>query len=123
MLRVLAIGSHGAHRQARFQLTLVPDLACDESRRSTQSGSRQRTRQPTTIASIGLLVCAPIGGQQFEAVQSASIAARTANSAKARAKNINIALMAISHQQFVSLQPENLFHDGSSSIGEIARTG
>jgi hypothetical protein len=57
------------------------------------------------------------------AVQSASIAARTANSAKVRANNINIALMAISHQQFVSLQPENLFHDVSPSIGDIARTG
>jgi len=45
-------------------------------------------------------------------VQSASIAARTTNSAKVRANNINIALMAISQQQFVSLQPENLFHDG-----------
>jgi hypothetical protein len=44
-------------------------------------------------------------------MQSASIAARTANSAKVRANNINIALMAISHQQFVPLQSENLFHD------------
>jgi len=56
-------------------------------------------------------------------VQSANIAARTANSAKVRANNINIALMAIPHQQLVSLQPENLSHDGSPSIGEIARTG
>jgi hypothetical protein len=54
----------------------------------------------------------PYSGQQIEAMQSASIAARTANSAKVRANNINIALMAISHQQFVSLQSENLFHDG-----------
>jgi len=43
-------------------------------------------------------------------VQSASIAARTANSAKVRANNINIVLMAIADQQFVSLQSENLFH-------------
>jgi hypothetical protein len=57
-------------------------------------------------------ICA-LGGQQFEAVQSASIAARTANSAKVRANNINIALMPITLQQFVSLQSENLFHDGS----------
>lgn len=42
-------------------------------------------------------------------MQSASIAARTANSAKVRANNVNIALMAISHQQFVSLQSENPF--------------
>jgi hypothetical protein len=31
--------------------------------------------------------------------------------------------MAVSHQQFVSLQPENLFHDRPPSIGEITRTG
>jgi hypothetical protein len=48
-------------------------------------------------------------------MQSANIAARTANSAKVRANNINIALMAISHQQFVPLQSENLFHDKSPS--------
>jgi hypothetical protein len=47
-------------------------------------------------------------------VQSASIAARTANSAKVRANNINIALMPVTLQQIVSLQSENLFHDGFS---------
>jgi hypothetical protein len=56
-------------------------------------------------------------------VQSASIAARTANSAKVRANNVNIVLMPITLQQFVSLQSENLFHDGSPLIGEIARSG
>ena len=41
---------------------LWPDRVADlcfrtgERHRSTQSGSRQRTRQPTTVASIGLLV-------------------------------------------------------------------
>jgi hypothetical protein len=54
-------------------------------------------------------------------VQSASIAARTANSAKVRANNINIALMAISHQQFVSLHPK-IFFMMVPSIGENART-
>jgi hypothetical protein len=44
-------------------------------------------------------------------MQSADITARTANRAKPRAKNINIALMAISRQEFVPLQSENLFHD------------
>jgi hypothetical protein len=47
--------------------------------------------------------------------QSANIAARTANSAKPRAKNINSVLMAISDQQFVALQSEYLFHDKSPS--------
>ena len=56
-------------------------------------------------------------------MQSASIAARTANSAKVRADKINIALMAISHQQFVPLQSENLFHDKSPFGYEVARTG
>jgi hypothetical protein len=46
-------------------------------------------------------------------MQSASNAARTANSAKVRANNVNIVLMAIPHQQFVPLQSENLFHDKS----------
>ena len=49
-------------------------------------------------------------GQQLWVVQSASIAALTANSANARAKNINIALMAIPYQEFVPLQSEYLFH-------------
>jgi hypothetical protein len=68
-------------------------------------------------------IASAVSGQQFEAVHSASIAARTANSAKVRANNINIALMAISHQQFVSLQPENLFHDKSPLNYKVARTG
>jgi hypothetical protein len=54
--------------------------------------------------------------QQFEAMQSASIAARAANSPKASAKNINTALMAISHYQGVPLQSEYLFHDHPPSL-------
>jgi hypothetical protein len=48
-------------------------------------------------------------GQHFEATQSANTIARTANRANPSAKNINIALMAISHQQGMSLQSEYLF--------------
>ena len=54
-------------------------------------------------------------GQQLEAMQSANIAARTANSAKPTAKNINSVLMAIPRQQFVPLQSKDLFHLASLS--------
>jgi hypothetical protein len=49
-------------------------------------------------------------------MQSASIAARAANSAKPSAKNINSVLMAIPRQQFVALQSKYLFHDGVPSL-------
>jgi len=48
--------------------------------------------------------------QHCPVVQSASIAALTANSAKASAKNINAALMTIPHHQGVPLHSEYLFH-------------
>jgi hypothetical protein len=63
-------------------------------------------------------------GQQLEAMQSAIIAARTANSAKPSAKNIKSVLMAIPRQQFVALQSKYLFHLVSlSSNPNLARTG
>jgi hypothetical protein len=60
-----------------------------------------------------------VSGQQFEATQSANITARMANSAKARAKNINIALMAIPRQQGVPLQSEYLFHNRFPSLATL----
>jgi hypothetical protein len=55
-------------------------------------------------------------GQQWLAKQSANIAARTANSAKTRAKNINAVLMAISHHYGVPLQSEYLFHESPRRV-------
>jgi hypothetical protein len=51
--------------------------------------------------------------------QSASNAAWTANGAKTRAKNINIALVAIPHQQGVPLQSQYLFHGCSPPFGMV----
>ena len=66
------------------------------------------------------ILCPPVppvlGDQQFEAMQSASIAAWAANSPKASAKNIDTALMAISHYQGVPLQSEYIFHDHPPSL-------
>ena len=63
-------------------------------------------------------------GQQLEAMQSAIIAARTANGAKLSAKNIKSVLMAIPRQQFVALQSKYLFHLVSlSSNPNLARNG